>query len=129
MHENITIELHVPELIEYQSIVLVDSKFRLKTEKRSPSRNEPKEQFYGHRTGPRPSGYTWKRVCLHISATSDFASFVQSFGAGYIVKMLLNEYLKARELYLTYSDEDALYSELKALNHRRDPKLAETFGG
>ena len=55
----------------------------------------------------------------------DKTQVVQSFGAGYIVKMLLNEYLRARELYLTYSDEDALYSELKVLKEKLDIALSE----
>ncbi|EHQ90647.1 hypothetical protein [Desulfosporosinus youngiae] len=55
----------------------------------------------------------------------DKTQVVQSFGAGYIVKMLLNEYLRARELYLTYSDEDALYSELKALKEKLDIASSE----
>lgn len=55
----------------------------------------------------------------------DKTQVVQSFGAGYIVKMLLNEYLRARELYLTYSDDDTLYSEVKDLKEKLDAALSE----
>lgn len=70
------------------------------------------------------------KVMLAFIKTTGKADFdetqvVQSFGAGYIVKMLLNEYLKARELYLTYSDDDALYSELKALKEKLDTASLE----
>lgn len=70
------------------------------------------------------------KVMLAFIKTTGKAEFdetqvVQSFGAGYIVKMLLNEYLRARELYLTYSDEDALYSELKALKEKLDTASLE----
>ncbi|SHN60303.1 hypothetical protein [Desulfitobacterium chlororespirans] len=64
---------------------------------------------------------------IKTTGKSDFdkTQVIQSFGAGYIVKMLLNEYLKTRELYLSSNDEDARYSELKVLKEQLDNALSE----
>jgi hypothetical protein len=61
---------------------------------------------------------------LKTNVKSDFdkTQVVRSFVTGYIVKMLLNEYLRVRELYLTYSEEN-LYSELKVLKEKLDTAL------
>jgi hypothetical protein len=70
-----------------------------------------------------------EQVMLAFLKTTEKSEFdenqvVRSFVTGFIVKMLLNEYVGVRELYLSY-DEEFLFSELKDLKEKLDIALSE----